>query len=193
MSSTRVTTVGFFVNKENELQSARNLVTKSGEPKFYAHCWLLILSTSHLLIAFSSKKVITTMVIRPFDGPTWCAQSLVADLAAISKGGFLTPRFWRSGDVGGRGRAHSMPPNGFLLAPHWHIRSTSYRFLSYLSGSKSPPARPTRKRWQMANTAAKTNQQQRMLNCISQHRGNFCIKKCFFSDLLHRRNSNVTE
>ena len=34
-------------------------------------------------------KVITTMVIRPLDDPTWCAKSVVADLAAISN--FLTP------------------------------------------------------------------------------------------------------
>ena len=39
------------------------------------------------------NKVITTIVIRPLDDPTWYSQSVVADLAAISKGDYSTHRF----------------------------------------------------------------------------------------------------
>ena len=47
------------------------------------------------------------MVIRPFDDPTRCAQSVVADLAAISKGGFLTSQFGGLAGRGESGWAHS--------------------------------------------------------------------------------------
>ena len=74
----------------------------SGEKSKYK----LLLSMPVISIVFSSlaleNKVITTMVIRPPDDSTGCAQSVVADLAAISKGGSLTPRFGVRGGVGFR-------------------------------------------------------------------------------------------
>ena len=63
--------------------------------------------------AVCEDKVITTMVIRPLDDPTWCAQSVVADLRPFC--------------LGGRGDWDELIR--FLLGPHWHIWSISYRFL----------------------------------------------------------------
>ena len=40
--------------------------------------------------------------------------------------------------------------HGLLLAPHWHIRSISYRvWVIYLAPKAFPPPRPTRIRWQI--------------------------------------------
>ena len=67
------------------------------------------------------NKVITTVVIRPFEDPTRCAQSVVADLAASSNGDCSTPPPPSLGvrrDVRGQGGAYSIAPHGFLLAPH---------------------------------------------------------------------------
>ena len=77
------------------------------------------------------NKVITTMVIRPLDDPTWCAQSVVTDLRPLGLG-----------YVWCRGRARSTAcrwvPISFLLTHMVYLLS----FWSYLAGTKSVSVRP---------------------------------------------------
>ena len=65
----------------------------------------------------SENKVITTMVIWSLDDRMRYAQSVVVDLQPLGLG-----------YVGIRDGGIRLPALGFLLAPHWHIWSNSYRF-----------------------------------------------------------------
>ena len=84
------------------------------------------------------NKVITTMVIRPLDDPTWCAQSVVTDLRPLCLGYVY---------VGIGMSSFGSPPMG-SCAPLTHMVYLS-PFLSYLSGFKSVSTRPTQIRWQI--------------------------------------------
>ena len=72
------------------------------------------------------------MVIRPFDDPTWCAQSVVADLRPLCLG-YFWELWW----------AHSVArPWAPISAPLTYVVYL-LPFFSYLAGAKSLSARPS--------------------------------------------------
>ena len=79
------------------------------------------------------NKVIATNPTTPHDA----LKSVVVDLQLIGLGYI------------GVGNGLILPAHEYLLALYWHIWSISYRFLSYLAGSKSVSACSTQIRWQV--------------------------------------------
>ena len=97
-------------------------------------------------LSSSINKVITTMMIRPLDDPTWFASSVV--WLQFQRGAFWLPSL-RVRRTWGSGWAHSIArpwvPISFPLTHMIYL----VPFLSYLAGSKSVSARPTLMRWQI--------------------------------------------
>ena len=84
------------------------------------------------------NKVITTMVIWPLDDPTWCAESVIADLRPLGL------RY-----VWGRGWFPSIARLWVPISSPLTHMAYLLPFSSDLAGSKSVSARLTRIRWQI--------------------------------------------
>ena len=86
------------------------------------------------------------MVIRPLDDPIRYAQSVVADLAAMSKGDCWTPGLRGYGGMGCRGWAHSIA-RAWVYISFPLIWSIYYRFrVIWLALKAFPLSRPSARR-----------------------------------------------